>query len=85
MPGSASSPTIRSTAPSGDHPLGDKVDQAREILSRDGGHAPDAITVVSAESVKWPNSAYGCPSHESSYAPGPFAGYRIVLEANGQD
>ena len=83
--GSASSPTIRSTDPSGDPSLHDEVDEAREILSRDEGHPRDAITVVSAESVEWPNSAYGCPSHESSYAPGPFAGDRIVLEANGQD
>lgn len=83
-PGDASAPPTRTSAPTLEPSLDDKVDEARVILSRDEGKDLDAITVVSAESVQWPNSAYGCPLTDATYTPGPFAGYRIVLEANGQ-
>lgn len=83
-PGAASSPPTSTSGPTLEPSLDDKVDEARVILSRDEGKDLDAITVVSAESVQWPNSAYGCPLTDATYTPGPFAGYRIVLEANGQ-
>lgn len=81
---STSSTATSPTDPAVDGSLDRKVDEAREILSRDEGQDLDAITVVSAESVQWPNSAYGCPLTDATYTPGPFAGYRIVLKANGQ-
>ena len=85
MPGRGSSPTVTSTDPAGDTSLDGEVDEARRILSRDESQRPDAVTVVRAERVEWPDSSYGCPLNDVSYAPGPFTGYRIVLEAMGQD
>jgi hypothetical protein len=43
------------------------------------------IHVISVESVKWPDAALGCPRPGEAYAEQAEAGYRIVLEANGQN
>jgi hypothetical protein len=42
------------------------------------------ITVVSIESVDWPNSALGCPLPGADYAQVITPGYRIKLEADGE-
>jgi hypothetical protein len=42
------------------------------------------ITVVSIESVEWPNSALGCPLPGVDYAQVITPGYQITLEAAGE-
>ena len=82
---SPSSPTTRPTDAAIDGSLDSRVDDARVILVRDEGLDPDEVTLVRAERVEWPDSSYGCPNLEATYTPGPFPGYRIVLESQGQD
>ena len=79
--GTATSPTH----PAADGSLDRKVDEARETLAREEGFDLDEVTLVRAERVEWPDASYGCPSSEATYAPGPFPGYRIVLEADEHD
>lgn len=85
----SSSTSTTSPAPSPSDPAADvsidrKVDDARQILAHDKGLELGAITMVSADSVEWPDSSYGCPAFGASYTRGPFQGYRIMLEAKGQ-
>lgn len=41
------------------------------------------VTVVSAESMTWPNGALGCPQPGSMYTQAITPGYRVVVEAGG--
>ena len=45
----------------------------------------DAITVVSVERVEWNDASLGCAKPGRMYAQVISPGYRIVLEANGQN
>lgn len=45
---------------------------------------PEAITVVSAEEVLWPDAALGCPEPGMAYAQVVTEGLRVVLEVDGQ-
>ncbi len=61
------------TAPGGsdaddDPALQPLVDQAKDHLAGRLGVATEAITVVSAEMVQWPDAANGCPQPGMSYA-----------------
>ncbi len=42
-----------------------------------------SISVISAESITWPNAALGCPSPGKVYAQGKVPGYQIRLEVDG--
>lgn len=44
----------------------------------------NAISVVSTESVTWPNGGLGCPEEGMAYAEVMVEGSRITLEAGGQ-
>ena len=44
----------------------------------------DAVSVVSTESVTWPNGGLGCPEEGMAYAEVMVEGSRITLEADGQ-
>lgn len=48
------------------------------------GVDPSAITVTSAEPVTWPNGALGCPEPGVMYTQALVPGYRIKLDAGGQ-
>ena len=48
------------------------------------GVDPTAITVTSAEPVTWPNGALGCPEPGVMYTQALVPGYRIKLDAGGQ-
>lgn len=45
----------------------------------------DAITVVSAEAVVWPDGALGCPQPGMEYIQVQQDGMRIVLAAGGRE
>lgn len=59
------------------------VDQAKDDLAVRLGVAPEAITVVSAEMVQWPDAANGCPQPGMSYAQVVSDGSEIVLATGG--
>ena len=45
----------------------------------------EAISVISIESIVWPNAALGCPLPDEVYAEGTVPGFRVRLEANEQE
>jgi hypothetical protein len=59
--------------------LEDHVRTAREDLASAEGVDPDAIEVVSAEAVTWPDGSLGCPEPDGMYTQALVEGYRIVL------
>lgn len=59
------------------------VKQALKDLSARLGVSPDAITLVSAESVVWPDGSLGCPRPDMGYKQVQQDGMRIVFKAQG--
>ncbi len=57
---------------------------AKNDLSQRTGAAKSAIKVLSSEAVVWPDSSLGCPEPGMMYTQALMPGYRIILEANGQ-
>lgn len=55
------------------------VRMATEALSSLIEVAPDAIRLVSADAVEWPDSSLGCPSRETAYLPVITPGFRVRL------
>jgi hypothetical protein len=51
----------------------------------DGGVDRDAITLVVAEPVVWPDGSIGCPEPGMMYTQALVEGYRIVLEVDGEE
>ena len=49
-----------------------------------GGREPAEVTVVSAESVTFPDGGLGCPEPEMLYTQVLTPGYHVVVEAGGQ-
>jgi hypothetical protein len=47
------------------------------------GVAPDAATIVTAESTTWPDGSLGCPRPGETHRPVPTPGYRVVVEVAG--
>ncbi|VUD52339.1 hypothetical protein TDB9533_01610 [Thalassocella blandensis] len=43
----------------------------------------NAISVVSAEAVEWPNPGLGCPDPDKFYPQVIVPGYKVTLDANG--
>jgi hypothetical protein len=60
--------------------LAEPARQARRDLARRTGIPEDAIGVVAAEFVTWPDSALGCPEPGMMYMQVLTPGYRIRLE-----
>jgi hypothetical protein len=48
------------------------------------GLAPDALKVLSAEAVTWPDGSLGCPQPGMMYTQALVPGYRVRIEAVGQ-
>jgi hypothetical protein len=67
------------------HPAdsGAPVVAAKADLAERLGVDETQITVISAESVDWPNSALGCPEPGRAYSQAITPGYRIVLAVDG--
>jgi len=59
------------------------VKQALLDLTMRLGVGPDAITLVSAESVVWPDGSLGCPRPDMGYKQVQQDGMRIVFKAQG--
>jgi hypothetical protein len=51
----------------------------------DGGVDRDAITLVAAEPVVWPDGSIGCPEPGMMYTQALVEGYRIVLGVDGEE
>lgn len=45
----------------------------------------EGISVISVESIVWPNAALGCPLPGKVYAEGTVSGFRIRLEAKNKE
>jgi hypothetical protein len=60
------------------------AEQAKADLARRRGAALDAIEVVEARSVTWPNPGLGCPQPGMAYTQVPVDGVLIRLRVNGQ-
>jgi hypothetical protein len=60
------------------------VDQVIKDLAAQLNVTVDSITVVSVEAVEWPDASLGCPQPGMSYAQVITPGYRVVLEASGE-
>jgi len=59
------------------------VTQAVSDAAARAGVDASAVTVVSADSVTWPNGAAGCPKRGFLYTDVLTPGYRVVVEAGG--
>ncbi len=57
------------------------VQRLAEFLAID----PSEVTVVSVEAVEWRDSSLGCPQPGRMYAQVITPGYKIVLQAQGQE
>jgi len=53
-------------------------------LAQQTGLPEDQITPVSIEAAEWPDASLGCPEEGMMYAQVITPGFRIVLEAQGQ-
>ncbi len=60
------------------------VKQALLDLSERLGVGPDAITLVQAESVVWPDGSLGCPRPDMGYKQVQQDGMRMVFKAQGR-
>jgi hypothetical protein len=59
------------------------VDQARSDLARRLGVDPEAVGVVRANLVEWPDTSLGCPRPGMVYAQVPTDGSQIILSHGG--
>ncbi|WP_026369158.1 hypothetical protein [Kallotenue papyrolyticum] len=60
------------------------VQLALQMLAGTLGCRPEAIEVIDAEAVEWPDSSLGCPQPGMMYMQVITPGYRVVLEHGGQ-
>jgi hypothetical protein len=60
------------------------VAAARSDLAQHSGIDGEAVTVVDARAVTWPNGAMGCPEEGMMYTQALVPGYYILLEAEGE-
>lgn len=67
-----------------DESLARVVAAAVDDLSTQLGIDSDAIVVLAAEAVQWPDAGIGCPDADSFYAQVITPGYRVELEARNE-
>jgi len=60
------------------------IEAALEDAANRSTTAPADIKVISEEAVTWPDGSLGCPKPGMMYTQALVAGYRIVLQADGQ-
>jgi hypothetical protein len=75
-------PTAPGAAPI-DPSLSAFVGQAKADLARRQGATPDAISVLEARAVTWPNPGLGCPKPGMAYKQVPVDGLLIRLSLDG--
>lgn len=59
--------------------LDDAVDLAVRDAADEHGVAPDAVEVLRAEEVEWPDGARGCPREDEVYTQAIVPGYLVTL------
>ena len=57
---------------------------ARQKCADDLDIPADEVTALAVEAVEWPDSSLGCPEPGNAYLQVLTPGYRVVLEAGGQ-
>ncbi len=57
---------------------------ARNSLAAELGLSTAEVTVLSYETVDWPDSSLGCPQPGTAYIQVITPGYRVILQARGQ-
>lgn len=67
-----------------DERLADLIDQAILDVSNHLGADPSDVSIVSAESVVWPDGSIGCPQPGMLYAQVQVDGVRIVLAVDNE-
>jgi hypothetical protein len=63
----------------------DLIATATSDAARRASVSRDAVEVVSAAPVTWPDGALGCPQPGMTYTQALVPGYRIVLRAGGKE
>jgi hypothetical protein len=67
----------------------DDLDALAEQVAADAaaeeGVDVEAVRIVTAEHVTWPDGALGCPEDDGMYTQALVEGYRIVVEVDGQE
>lgn len=61
------------------------LDSVVEVAARDTGIAADEIRVVTADAVTWSDGSLGCPEDGQMYTQALVPGYRVVIEAAGEE
>ena len=61
------------------------LDSVVELAARDTGIDADEIRVVTADAVTWSDGSLGCPEDGQMYTQALVPGYRVVLEAAGEE
>lgn len=67
-----------------ERPSLDIVDAAVEQAISELNVDPDAVEVISIESVEWSDTSLGCPQPDEMYAQVITPGYRVVLAVDGE-
>jgi hypothetical protein len=65
--------------------LGPEVEIALDDAEERAGVARDELSVTVTELVTWPDGAAGCPDPDMMYTQALVDGYRIVIEADGDE
>lgn len=62
----------------------DLVQQVVDDAAERAGIDPNAVEVVLAEAVTWSDGSLGCPKPGMAYTQALVPGYRVVVEAGGE-
>lgn len=81
--GSSGGP-LQPAAPAADPASQPLVELAQQALAKDLGVSQADVKLVTAEPAEWNDSSLGCPKPGMTYLQVISPGYRIVLEAQGQ-
>ena len=81
-PDTTEQPPAESTAP---EPQATPESMAVDDLASRLGLTADVVTVVLTEDVIWPDGSLGCPEPGMAYTQALVDGFRIVLEAGGEE
>jgi ABC-type glycerol-3-phosphate transport system substrate-binding protein len=60
------------------------VEAARADLAQRNGVDLEAVSVVRARQVDWPDSALGCPEEGMAYTQAVVSGYQVILQVDGR-
>jgi hypothetical protein len=77
-------PSVQATPSTGEVPP-ELLDNIISDLSTQGNYDKDAISVIRAESVIWPDGSLGCPKPGDVYTQAQVQGYWVVLRSSGKD